>query len=335
MSRVKKKLIEYLIVLLLIACVFIAAGTVLYFKSFARADFTLGVNFSNAYAEYLGLNWQETYQAILDDLKVKNIRLAAPWNEVEPEKDFWTFAILDYQVKEAQKRGVNVILVLGRRTPHWPECHDPKWIKGLTSDFVVDRQLRMMKKVVERYKNYENIKVWQVENEPLLNVFGECPSSDVDLLRREIALVKTLDSRPVLITDSGELSLWISAANLGDLFGTTMYRVTYNSFLGYSYYHLPPAFYRLKAWFVGQSGEEVVVSELQGEPWAPSGLLSTSLVEQRLSMDADRLKNHVRYAERTGFSGAYLWGAEWWYWLKQKQQDDSLWKAAQILFEKS
>lgn len=334
MSKVKKKLIEYLIVLLILVCATITAGTILYFKSFARPNFNLGVNFSNAYAEYLGLNWQETYLAVLDDLKVKNIRLAAPWNEIEPEKDFWTFAALDFQVKEAQKRGVNVILVLGRRTPHWPECHDPKWIKGLSADFVIDRQIRLMKKVVERYQHYDNIKIWQVENEPLLNVFGECPPSDLDLLRREIALVKTLDSRPVLVTDSGELGLWLSAANLGDLFGTTMYRVTYNSLLGYSYYHLPPVFYHLKAWLVGIDSEQALISELQAEPWAPAGLLATDLAEQRLSMDASRLINHVRYAERTGFSSAYLWGAEWWYWLKQKQQDDSLWNTARGLFKK-
>jgi hypothetical protein len=268
----------------------------------------------------------------LDELKVKNVRLAAPWNEIEPQKDVWDFSALDWQIKSAADRRVDVVLTIGRRTPHWPECHDPEWIKKLPTSYVVDRQLRMMKKIVERYKNYSNIKIWQVENEPLLNVFGVCPAADFDLLRKEAALVKTLDSRPVLITDSGELSFWTAAANAGDLFGTTLYRVTYNRWFGYFFYHLPPAFYRIKAWLVGLSPDNVYVSELQAEPWSTGGLLNMPLNEQKISMDAERLVNHVNFARQTGFSGAYLWGAEWWLWLKE-QGDDSVWQTAKALFK--
>ncbi|NQT49775.1 hypothetical protein HQ571_03730 [Candidatus Kuenenbacteria bacterium] len=333
MRKLKKKLIEYLIVLFIIVVIIISAGTVLYFKSFAQDDFKLGVNFSKSYAQYLGLNWQDTYFAILDDLNVKDVRVAAPWNEIEPVKNYWTFAALDWQVEQAQKRNVGLTLVLGRRTPHWPECHDPVWLKDLPEELVVERQLIMMQKVIERYKNYDNIKIWQVENEPLLNVFGVCPPGDINLLRKEVSFVKTLDDRPVLTTDSGELGLWMVASSASDLFGTTMYRVTYNENVGYFYYHLPPAFYRFKAWLVGLDPDKVFVSELQAEPWAPQGLLSTSLEEQKKSMDAERLINHVKYAERTGFSGAYLWGAEWWYWLDEVKNDPSLWDTAKIMFE--
>ncbi|MEK7159447.1 MAG: hypothetical protein AAB575_02050 [Patescibacteria group bacterium] len=332
MGKIKKKIIEYLIVLLILFVTIIGAGTILYFYDFGRSDFKLGVNFSKSYAEYLGLDWRKTYLTILDDLKIKNIRLAAPWNELEKEKEVWTFSDLDWQVKEAVKRNVDVVLTLGRRTPHWPECHDPSWLKNLPDDLVVKRQLSMIQTVIERYKKYENIKIWQVENEPLLNVFGVCPKSDLELLRKEVALVKTLDDRPIMITDSGELSLWIVSANLGDLFGSTMYRVTYNKWLGYFYYHLPPAFYTLKAAMVGLPLENAIVSELQAEPWAPNGLLNTTLEEQRKSMDAGRLMNHVDYAKRTGFSSVYLWGAEWWLWLKDVKQDDSLWLTARQIF---
>ncbi len=332
--RTKRKCaLEYLIVLLVLAIIIISAGTILYFKSFERADFRLGVNFSNAYAEYLGLDWQKTYLAILDELKVKNIRIAAPWNEIETKKDNWDFSRLDWQVAEAEKRGVALTVVIGRRTPHWPECHDPEWIQGLPEEYVVERQLKMMEKIITRYKNNKSIEIWQVENEPLLDLFGVCPQGDIGLLRREVSMVKTMDTRPVLITDSGELSLWLLAANTGDLFGTTMYRVTYNSILGYSFYHLPPAFYTIKAWLAGRAVKDVFVSELQAEPWSPAGILNTSLEEQRLSMDAERLINHVRYARRTGFGGAYLWGAEWWYWLKQNNNDESLWQAGEKIFK--
>ncbi|MBT5337735.1 hypothetical protein HN858_04520 [Candidatus Falkowbacteria bacterium] len=333
MNNKKKKLIEYFVISLAIIVIFVSFLTILYFHSFERDNFELGVNFSNKYAEYLGLDWQDSYLAILDELQVKYIRLAAPWNEIEPEKDFYAFAALDWQIEQADKRGVDIILAIGRRTPHWPECHDPEWIKGLADEVVVTQQLEMMGKVIERYQSYDSIKILQVENEPLLDAFGECPPADLNLLRKEVAYVKTLDDRPILITDSGELSLWLAAANTADYFGTTMYRVTYNDVWGYAFYHLPPLFYNWKAVLAGVDPSEVYVSELQAEPWAPSGLLNTPLEEQKISMDAHRLISHVQYAKRTGFKGAYLWGAEWWYWLKVKKGDSSLWDTAQYIFK--
>ena len=137
MNNKKKKLIEYFVISLAIIVIFVSFLTILYFHSFERDNFELGLNFSNKYAEYLGLDWQDSYLAILDELQVKYIRLAAPWNEIEPEKDFYAFAALDWQIEQADKRGVDIILAIGRRTPHWPECHDPEWIKGLADEVVV------------------------------------------------------------------------------------------------------------------------------------------------------------------------------------------------------
>ncbi len=319
---------------LVLICVIVGLGVGLFFASFEKEDFQLGVHFSPEYAQYLGLNWQEAYIAILDDLHVKNIRLAVPWDNVEPEKDFYTFGPVDWQIEEAQKRGVNVILTIGRRTPRWPECHDPLWIKNATDQFVQEQQFEMLKTVVDRYKVYDNIVMWQVENEPMLNAFGDCPPADLNLLQQEISFVKTLDVRPILITDSGELGFWLVAANVGDYFGTTMYRVTHNRWLGYSFYYLPPIFYNLKARLVGQNPNQVYVSELQAEPWVPQGILETSIADQKISMDAERLQNHVQFARQTGFAGAYLWGAEWWYWLRMVKGDNSLWDEARKIFNK-
>ncbi len=46
-----------------------------------------GVNFSQKHAELLGLNWKETYAALIDDLGVKNLKVAAQWDLIEQEKD--------------------------------------------------------------------------------------------------------------------------------------------------------------------------------------------------------------------------------------------------------
>ena len=36
-------------------------------------------------------------------------------------------------------------------------------------------------------------------------------------------------------------------------------------------------------------------------------------------MSLNRLEKNLAYASRTGMPRAYLWGAEWWYWMDQKK----------------
>ncbi|MFA4931278.1 MAG: hypothetical protein WC570_05445 [Patescibacteria group bacterium] len=44
-------------------------------------------------------------------------------------------------------------------------------------------------------------------------------------------------------------------------------------------------------------------------------------------MNLDRLEKNFDYASRVGFSRAYLWGVEWWYWMKETNNDPSFWEA--------
>jgi len=300
---------------------------------------TFGVTFSKPYAEELGLDWQKTYLAILDDLKVKNIRLVAYWHEVEPEKDKFDFSNLDWQIERAEERGVKVILTIGEKVPRWPECHYPLWLEKNKKDVVQGETFKMIREVVLHYKEKNNIKIWQVQNEPLFFLFGECPFfPSKKFLKEEIELVRSLDSRPILITDSGELSSWLRSAHLGDYFGTTMYRVVWHPWIGFFYYDyiLPPAFYRIKARIAGRSPDKVIISELQAEAWGEKkGILSLPLSEQKKSMDVERLKKNLDFASRTGFSYAYLWGAEYWYWLKEKMGDDSLWEVGKKIWKEN
>ena len=134
-------------------------------------------------------------------------------------------------------------------------------------------------------------------------------------------MIKQIDQRhPTLVTDSGELSTWRRTARVADLFGTTMYRVVWNKFWGYlSYDWLPPSFYRLKLWLNQRDTKQAYIMELQAEPWITNQPIEQMpMTEQYKSMNLDRLKKNLEYAGQTGFPRAYLWGAEWWYWLKEK-----------------
>jgi len=116
--------------------------------------------------------------------------------------------------------------VLGYKVPRWPECHPPAWANHLSVEEKRDTILDLVAAEVEQLRVYPNVTVWQIENEPFFP-FGACDNFtvlDESFLARELALVRRLDRRPVLITDSGELSPWIAARRAGDRFGSTLYR---------------------------------------------------------------------------------------------------------------
>ena len=63
-----------------------------------------GVTYSPKFAEELELDWKETYLAILDDLKVKNIRIPIYWDLIEDKQGSFDFAVYDYIFDQAVQR---------------------------------------------------------------------------------------------------------------------------------------------------------------------------------------------------------------------------------------
>lgn len=287
--------------------------------------FTWGATFSQFYAkEFLNLDWQKTYEAILNELPFQKLRLIAYWQYLEPQESLFTFDDLDWQIKKAQEKGKEITLVLGNRVPRWPECHAPDWAKKLSKEEFQSSLLGYIENIINRYKSHSSIRAWQVENEPFLSMFGECPLFDKEFFQKEIALVKKLDpTRPVIITESGELSLWTDAAPLADIVGTTLYRIVWNSALEARWKHfIPPAMYALRANSIMRhyGVKDVIISELQAEPWAP-GVASIGFVEfdkQTKDFNLGDMKDNVEFAKKTGIREIYLWGVEWWYLREQK-----------------
>ncbi len=303
-----------------------------------KEDMELGVTFSYRYATDLGLDWRSAYTAILDDLGVRKLRIPIYWDLSEPEPGRYDFGAVDWMLDEAERRGAEVILVVGQRSPRWPECHIPGWVEEDGNGVVREARLTdFLAETVKRYRDRRSVTVWQVENEPFVRFFGECPELSRDYFDKEIAFVRALDpSRPILVTDSGEFSMWMAAASRGDVFGTTMYRKVYNPSYGYVTYPIGPNYYRLKAWLVRMvtGRERFIVAELQAEPWAPGWVADTPIAEQYETMNPERLREYIDYARRSGFSEAYLWGVEWWYWLRETRGESAVWDAAAGLFRK-
>lgn len=291
-----------------------------------------GVTYSKKYAEEIGLNWKEVYLAILNDLKVKNIRIPIYWDEIEETKGVFDYSDYDFIITEGAKQNVNFVINIGWRLPRWPECHAPAWTNTESVESIREDTLEMIKKTVNRYKDNSSIKYWQIENEPFLNTFGICPPSNEEFFAEEVALVKSLDERPVIVSGPGELNLWKKEAKYGDIFGTTMYRVIWNKTIGYMKYPIPAWFYSAKAWFAGIKADSRIIIELQAEPWVPQGkIIYLSQNEAKYSFDVEQFKENIQYALDTNFNKTYLWGVEWWYW-QYKHDDQSFWLFARTLF---
>jgi len=74
-------------IILIILTVIIALLLYFNFPVFTEnKDSKLGVTFSKRYAEDIQLNWKETYTAMLDDLKIRKIRIPVYWDLAEPEE---------------------------------------------------------------------------------------------------------------------------------------------------------------------------------------------------------------------------------------------------------
>lgn len=294
-----------------------------------------GVTFSDKFSRNLGIDPKKSFIAILDGLKIDRVRLIAYWDEIEKEKSHFDFSGLDWQINEAQKRNIKIILAIGMKVPRWPECHLPGFVKSISSE-EREKELKLyMTKTVNRYKSNGAITAWQVENEPFFP-FGECPQRGKSFLLNEVSVVKSLDrSRPVLITDSGELGLWLKAAKAGDIFGTTMYRRVYNKYFGQVNYHLPSEFFILKEkatrFLINDYNKKFIVIELAVEPWMAKQIYETLPQEQLRSFDLNFFKDTINYANSTGFNEYYLWGAEWWYYLKINGHPE-IWEEAKKLW---
>lgn len=324
---------------LLIAFIFLVAILIFYIYLANRPvpeKINYGISFNTPYAKELNLDWEEVYGAVINDLGVKRFRLAAHWNMIEPDNNVWNFVELDKQINIAEENNAEIILAVGRRLPRWPECHIPGWAIDESWEFQQKEILEYIEVVINRYKDRDAIIYWQIENEPYLDVFAteHCGKLDEDFLKEEIEFVRTLDNKkPILVTDSGNLGTWISPWKRGDAFGTSVYVYLWNKEIGPFKSYLPPSFYRFKTSLMEliAGDKPSMLIELSLEPWLLQPVVDTPISVQLERMNIDKFKEIIDFAEKTQFEDQYLWGAEWWYYMKQKGHPE-FWDEAKEIF---
>jgi hypothetical protein len=291
----------------------------------------LGASFIPGYASSFGLDPKDTLNAMLSDLKLKQIRLVSYWGDIEKIQGSYDFSDLDWQFAMANKYGSKVSLSVGLRQPRWPECHEPNWVKPEPKSQWQPQLYKFIETVVNRYKDNPALGDYELENEFFLKVFGTCTDFDRNRLVGEYNLVKGLDPKHHVIVSRSDNWVGIPVGQpTPDEFAISVYKRVWDKTFTHRYFEYP-----LPAWFYSAlagseeilSGKDMIIHELQAEPWAPNDqeITQISLKEQFKSMDAKRMKSRIEYGEATGMRTIDLWGAEWWYWLKVKQNDPSVW----------
>ncbi len=299
---------------------------------------TLGATFVPDYAQSLGVDPQQTFTALINDLHIKQFRLVSYWSDMEPTPGHYDFSQLDWEVKDAEAAHVKVTLTVGLRQPRWPECHMPTWAENEpTSEWQAQLQ-SFMSAVVNRYKGSPALSAWQVENEYFLQGFGTCTDFSRQRLVSETALVKKLDPKHTIIVGRSNNGVGMPIGQpTPDVFSISIYKRVWDGNLTHRYLEYPfPAWYY--AFLAGTqkifTGKNMVIGELQAEPWPPKGqgITGISLDEANKSLNAQMLADRFKYGEATGMKTIDMWGAEYWYYRKVKLNDPSLWNVAKAAY---
>lgn len=312
-----------------------------YRNKHADEPLVLGATFIPNYAEYFGLDPQETMQAMIDDLGFTRFRLVTYWKDVEPEPDQYDFTELDWQFEKVEAIGGEVSLTLGLRQPRWPECHGPEWAMAKTVPEWTEDLKEFMGVVIDRYKDREVLVEYQLENEYFLSVFGECPDHSRERLVDEFNYVKSKDpTRPLIVSRSNNATpSWPIGEPRADKVGASIYKRVFDKTITNRYFEYP-----YPAWFYAflagateiTTGRNTMIHELQTEAWLPEPLSmkSAPLDEMYKTFGPDDVAPRIKYGVDTGIRTIDLWGMEWWYHLKENRDAPEIWENAKSELQK-
>jgi hypothetical protein len=286
-----------------------------------------GVSFSLKQCRNFGIDGRETMRWLIEVGGFRRFRLMSYWNDHERQPGVFDFSQLDWQMELARNNGCLVTLCLGARQPRWPENHWPGWAWELSKAERSKKLLEFIQRVVERYREYDIIVSYQLENEALLENFGRQPEVDRKRLRQEYALVKKLDpARPVIMSTSTSWGIPVRKP-VPDIVGFSYYRILYNKGAYSKAFHYPLVDKARATAIKLLHRKPSFIHELQLEPWGPNAIWKMTVSEQNKSMGVENIRVNVALARKTNLYPIDIWGAEWWYWRLHHVKDPSIWLA--------
>ena len=312
----------------------------------------VGTTFSPVQCGYFDMDSERTYLDVLD-MGFGIVRLAAYWDRIEKQQGVYDFSGLDWQIEEAGKKRIPVVLVVGMKAPRWPEYYIPEWVRRearlspggavTRSNILREATLKFIEKVVTRYKDNPAVKYWQVENEALDRIGPESWHIGKHFLKEEVELVRRLDdTRPIVLTVATYPNKFLGMLarmkvshdpikeNLAlcDILGMNVYPTLGQKEFGFSFY-FSASRSDMKAYFtrlikkIRDAGKVPWVTELQAEPWEPGHLVYPEKEEPRTGSREESVAV-FKQMKSLGIDTFLLWGAEYWLF-RQMRYGDRRW----------
>ena len=281
-----------------------------------------GITFSHIHLNYLKIPIDGALDLVLE-MGFSHLRLGSYWQELEKNKGVYNFSKLEDLLNRCEKTEQKVIMNVGVKSPRWREFYWPRYLKekNFNNSEARKRTLLFIEKLVKTLKKFSCITHWQVENEPLDPSGPENIAVPIDFLIQEVELVRKFDNRPNIMTlwadDLESRKLFPEVLPISDVIGLDIY---YKRFMksdkGKSFYEGPRTNDNYLREIIKTSPKEVIITELQAEPWEKDekGYLS----KNPESMSPELLENNLKKALSLGVKEVLLRGFEYWYYLKRQ-----------------
>ena len=283
----------------------------------------LGTTFTPHIIREFNLEVMSAFKAVID-LGFDFLRLGTYWSEIEKEQGKYDFSNLKEMLDLCQERKQKVVLTLGMKAPRWPEFYFPSYLKNKNPrDKEVQKAcLKFLRETIKFSQKYDCISHFQLENEALDPSGPENRIVPLDLLKKELELIKNIDSkRPVIFSAWGnklsQRNAFSNLAPLADIIGLDLY---YQQFvakvLGKSIYKGPGDSDAKIAKILKESGKEAWIMELQAEPWEASR--EEYLVANPRSISPRKIKEFFTRAKKLPVKAIFFWGFEYAYYQAKK-----------------
>lgn len=317
-----------------------------------------GLFYSAENARFWGLDPQKAYLDLLKEPEISWVTLPFYWRHSLDNNGNLRIEELLWQAQEAQKKGKEVIITLGVKAPGHPEFFFPEiYQKTLPkgSRLSQSQELReeffpLLKTVVNQLKEFDNLKAWQLENEPFWNLKSTANwVVDQDFLKEEVKIIRREDQkkRPLLLNHPAT-SFWdndwektLAFLEEGDYLGVNIHTKTQTSvvtvlnfwgkalaipwpkLINVPVYSFGPLSPNLKKYQKAAQEKKLklIVTELQAEPYSPLPQKTQKLV--LFPFLPEDIERGVELAQKAGFSEITFWGAP--FWLSQKNSGKIAW----------
>jgi len=343
----------------LAASVLLALYALSYLAWYNRAPETTpiyGVNFSCKRAEYLGQDCARVFAEVLDGLGVRHLRVSVYWSDVEQELGVYTFTAIDQLLDAAAVRGARVTVSLGMKAQRFPEYWFPTWLRlqakiapGASPEeypIVPEALLPYLAAAARHLGAHPAVEAIQVENEPFVSFHTYVNGWEIrpEFLLREIETVRAADPghHPIVVSHASWLrrdDTWEWILDRADVLAQSVYTKRQRGPWPWLYifpYRIGPLTPDLpvQARAARAQGKELWIGELQAEPFERADVdLRRIPTAAAASFSLRGFDQNVRFARRSGATRAYLWGVEWWAYLRDVRGEPALWEAARKLFD--